>query len=126
MNFPGNLRYSKLHEWLSVEDDIATIGITDYAQQLLGCIGYIKMPTLNAEIIRGEEFCIVESVKAVFEMFAPASGKIVQVNELLKKHPEHLNECPYGEGWIIKIRLGRPSELDDLLDSSEYKNFIKE
>lgn len=126
MNIPAELKYSKEHEWVRVEDNLATVGITDYAQEELGDIVNIELPEEGDEISKDEAFGAVESVKASSEIFSPLSGKIVEVNEPLLDAPETVNEDPYDEGWMIKIELSDPSELNDLLDSAGYEAYIQE
>ncbi len=123
-NIPENLRYSKDHEWISVADGVATIGVTDYAQQSLGDVVYIDMPRVGDKFGTHEAFGSVESVKAVSEIFTPVAGEIVEVNEGLNDTPESVNSDPYGGGWMIKIKLDNPGEADALLSGDEYEEFI--
>ncbi|MGH7799541.1 MAG: glycine cleavage system protein GcvH [Thermodesulfobacteriota bacterium] len=125
VEIPEVLKYTKEHEWARVEDDIVIIGITDYAQDALGEIVYIELPSEGDEITRGEPFGAVESTKSVSDLYAPISGEVVEVNEALLDSPEAINEDPYGEGWMIKVKPYDPSELDDLMDSDEYTEFIE-
>ncbi|HLE25701.1 MAG TPA: glycine cleavage system protein GcvH [Thermodesulfobacteriota bacterium] len=122
---PEVLKYTKEHEWARVEDDIVIIGITDYAQDALGEIVYIELPSEGDEVTKGETFGAVESTKSVSDLFAPISGEVVEVNEALLDSPEAINEDPYGEGWMVKVKPYDPSELDDLMDSDEYTEFIE-
>ncbi len=125
VEIPEVLKYTKEHEWARVEDDIVIIGITDYAQDALGEIVYIELPSEGDEITRGEPFGAVESTKSVSDLYAPISGEVVEVNEALLDSPEAINEDPYGEGWMVKVKPYDPSELDDLMDSDEYTEFIE-
>ena len=125
VEIPEVLKYTKEHEWARVEDDIVIIGITDYAQDALGEIVYIELPSEGDEITRGEPFGAVESTKSVSDLYAPISGEVVEVNEALLDSPEAINEDPYGEGWMVKVKPYDPSELEDLMDSDEYTEFIE-
>lgn len=120
MNIPENLNYTADHEWVKVEDNQATIGITDYAQGELGDIVFIDIDPEIGEIIKGESFGTIEAVKTVSDMFAPCNGKVVEINSILEDQPEIINSDPYGGGWIIKVEISDKSELDDLLDSTAY------
>ena len=126
MNIPSDLKYSREHEWIRMENSLATIGITDYAQEELGDIVNVELPEEGDEIHKEEAFGAVESVKASSEVFSPLSGKIVEVNEPLMDAPEMINEDPYDEGWMIKIELSDSTELDDLLDAEGYEQYMKE
>ena len=126
MNIPSDLKYSREHEWIRVEGNLATIGITDYAQEELGDIVNVELPDEGDEIHKDEAFGAVESVKASSEVFSPVSGKIAEVNEPLLDAPEMINEDPYDEGWMVKIELSDSSELDELLDAAAYEEYIKE
>ena len=126
MSSPPDLRYTKEHEWVRVEDNLATVGISDYAQEELGDIVNVELPEEGDEIHKDEAFGAVESVKASSEVFSPVSGKIVEVNEPLLDAPEMINEDPYDEGWMVKIELSDSSELNDLMDSAGYEQYIKE
>ncbi len=123
-NIPENLRYSKDHEWVSVTDDVATIGITDYAQHSLGDVVYIDMPRVGDKFSTHEAFGSVESVKAVSEIFTPIAGEIVEVNDGLNDTPEAVNNDPYSSGWMIKIKMDNPNEADKLLSSVEYEEYL--
>ena len=125
VEIPEVLKYTKEHEWARVEDDIVIIGITDYAQDALGEIVYIELPSEGDEITRGEPFGAVESTKSVSDLYAPISGEVVEVNEALLDSPEAINEDPYGEGWMVKVKPYDPSELEDLMDSDDYTEFIE-
>jgi glycine cleavage system H protein len=126
MNIPSDLKYSREHEWVRVEGNLATIGITDYAQEELGDIVNVELPDEGDEIHKDEAFGAVESVKASSEVFSPVSGKIVEVNEPLLDAPEMINEDPYDEGWMVKVELNDSSELDELMDATAYEQYIKE
>jgi glycine cleavage system H protein len=123
-NIPENLRYSKDHEWVLVDGDTATIGITDYAQQSLGDVVYIDMPRVGDSFDTHESFGSVESVKAVSEIFTPLAGEIVEVNDGLNDAPESVNSDPYGAGWMIKIRMKNSGEADRMLSSEEYEEYL--
>lgn len=124
-NIPENLRYSKDHEWVSVDGDVASIGITDYAQNSLGDVVYIDMPRVGDKFASHESFGSVESVKAVSEVFTPVGGEVVEVNEGLNDTPEKVNSDPYGEAWFIKIKMDNPGEADGLLSSAEYEEYLE-
>ena len=124
MNIPKNLKYTKDHEWVSVEGDVATVGVTDFAQGELGDIVYVEVETLDEELEKEEVFGTVEAVKTVSDLFMPISGEIIEFNESLETNPEKVNEDPYGEGWMIKIKMTNPSETDDLLSSEEYSSSV--
>lgn len=126
MEFPKELKYTREHEWVLLEGNIATIGITDFAQDSLGDIVFLELPEEGREIESGEAFGVVESVKAVSDIYAPVSGRIIEVNKDLVDQPEIINEDPYGEGWMIKVEVNDSSELEELLTSEEYEDFIKE
>lgn len=121
MNTPEGLRYSSDHEWVRVDGDIATVGITDYAQDALGDVVYVDLPELSSAVMAGATFGEVESTKSVSELYAPISGAVSSVNDELGDEPEKLNSDPYGEGWICTITIGDASELDGLLDASAYR-----
>ena len=124
-NVPEDLHYSKDHEWVRVDGTIAIVGITDYAQNSLGDVVYVELPKPNDEFAQNEAFGSVESVKAVSEVFSPVSGTVAQVNESLNDEPERVNADPYGEGWMIRIRMSSPGEVDSLLTAAEYEDFTK-
>jgi len=125
--YPATLRYSKEHEWVREEGDgKVRIGITYYAQQELGDVVFVELPEAGQEIVKDTPFAVVESVKAVSDIYAPVSGTIVKVNEELASRPELINEDPYGEGWIVIVELSNPEELDTLLTAEEYKAHIGE
>jgi glycine cleavage system H protein len=124
-NVPEDLHYSKDHEWISVEGDVGTIGITDYAQNSLGDVVYVEVPKVGETFSAHESFGSVESVKAVSEIFTPVSGEVVEVNESLQDEPEKVNTDPYGDGWMIRLRMSNPGEVDSLLSAAEYEDFTK-
>ena len=126
MNIPSDLKYSSEHEWVRLEGNLATIGITDYAQEELGDIVNVELPDEGDEIHKDDAFGAVESVKASSEVFSPVSGKIVEVNEPLLDAPEMINEDPYDEGWMVKVELSDSSELNELMDAAAYEQYIKE
>ena len=123
MNFPAELKYSKSHEWMMMEGDVAVIGISDYAQDALGDVVFINLPEEGDEVTAGERFGDVESVKAVSDLICPVTGVVCEVNEELLDAPELLNEDPYGN-WIIRIHMANPAELDELMDAAAYAQFI--
>ena len=125
MNIPSELKYTKDHEWISVDGNLATVGITDFAQSELGDIVYVEVDTLDEEVDREAVFGTVEAVKTVSDLFAPVSGTVVSFNDALEATPELVNTDPYGAGWMVKIELSNPSELDDLLDADAYHAVIK-
>lgn len=124
MNFPSNLKYTKDHEWISVDGSIGTIGITEYAQGELGDVVFVDVDPNLKEIKYGESFGTIEAVKTVSELFGPCSGKITQINKDLGDNPELVNSDSYGKGWMIKIEISNKSELNNLLDSEAYKKLI--
>jgi glycine cleavage system H protein len=124
MEIPPGLKYSKEHEWVATEDGVATIGITDYAQDQLGEIVYVELPAVGDKVSKDDPFGVVESVKAVSDIYAPLTGSVVEINEGLPESPEAVNEDPYGDGWLIKIKVSDLSELDDLMDNEEYEQMV--
>lgn len=126
MEFPEDVKYSKEHEWVLVEGGVATVGITDYAQDQLGDIVFVELPAVGDKVSKEDAFGVVESVKAVSDIYAPVSGKVLEVNDDLPENPEMLNEDPYGDGWIIKIEMSDPEELDDLMNAAEYEQYVAE
>lgn len=126
MEFPEELLYTEEHEWVLVEDDIITIGITDFAQDSLGDVVFVELPDVGAEVVAGKAFGVVESVKAVSDVYAPVSGEVVETNEELPDAPEVINTSPYEDGWMIKVRIADRSELDDLMDSDAYLAFVED
>lgn len=121
---PGDLRYSKSHEWVRIEGDEVTIGITDHAQQALNDIVYVELPAVGDEFGVDDEFGVVESVKSVSDLYMPVAGAVVEVNETLEDAPETLNTDPYGEGWLIKVKLAESVDMGDLMSAGEYADFI--
>jgi glycine cleavage system H protein len=124
--YPDDLKYTREHEWLQVQGDVGTVGITHYAQSELGDIVYVELPAVGAAVVAGEEFGTIESVKAVSEIFAPVSGEVVEVNGALGAAPDAVNKDPYGDGWLVKIRLADLKEMDGLLTAAAYRKFIEE
>ena len=124
MNIPENLKYTKDHEWVLVEGDTATVGVTDFAQSELGDIVYVEVETLDETLDKEEVFGTIEAVKTVSDLFMPVSGEIIEFNDKLETNPEVVNEDPYGEGWMIKIRVSAENELNELLSSDEYEGEI--
>ena len=124
-NVPEDLHYSKDHEWVRVDGDQAIIGITDYAQNSLGDVVYVELPKADDEFAANEAFGSVESVKAVSEVFTPIAGVVVKINEALADEPETVNSDPYGNGWMIRLRMSNPGEVDSLLTAAEYEDFTK-
>jgi len=120
MNVPENLFYTEDHEWIKVDGDIATVGITDYAQKELGDIVYVEVETVDENIEKGEEFGSIEAVKTVSDLFMPISGEVIEFNEKLEDDPELVNKDAFGEGWMIKIKISKPDEIKDLLDAKAY------
>ncbi len=124
MNIPTNLKYTKDHEWVSIDGDIATVGITDFAQKELGDIVYVEVDTLDQTLSKDEVFGTVEAVKTVSDLFLPLSGEIVEFNNELESNPEVVNSDPYGAAWMIKVKISDASEIDSLLSSDDYKTLI--
>lgn len=122
-NVPEYLKYNKDHQWIRVEGDTGTIGITDYAQQSLSDVLYVELPKIGEKFAAGESFGSVESVKAVSDIFMPVSGEVIEVNGSIQDKPERVNADPYGEAWMIRIRLNERSEIDNLLSAAEYEEF---
>ena len=124
MNIPSELKYTKDHEWIKIDGDIATVGITDFAQGELGDIVYVEVETLDETLDKDEVFGTVEAVKTVSDLFLPLSGEIISFNEALEDNPENVNSDPYGKGWMIKIKLSNVSEIDSLLNDTDYKELV--
>ena len=124
MNIPADLKYTQDHEWIKIDGDIATVGITDFAQGELGDIVYVEIETEGEELDKEEVFGSVEAVKTVSDLFMPVSGEITEFNEALEASPESVNEDPYGDGWMIKIKMSDISELDGLMDAGAYKSHV--
>jgi len=125
MNIPTDLKYTKDHEWIKIENDIATIGITDFAQGELGDIVYVDVDTLEDTVEEGEVFGSVEAVKTVSDLFMPLTGEVVEFNSELEEDPEFVNTDPYGKGWMIKMNISDPSQIKDLLDAEAYQKLIQ-
>jgi glycine cleavage system H protein len=121
---PDNLKYTKEHEWVRLESEVGTVGITDYAQDQLGDIVFVELPAPGKQVKQMEKFGEIESVKAVSELYSPVTGEIVEANPALASQPELVNDSPYGEGWMLRIRLSDPAELDKLLSAQDYDDFI--
>ena len=126
MNIPSNLKYTKDHEWVSIDGEIATVGITDFAQKELGDIVYVEVETLDQTVAKDEVFGTVEAVKTVSDLFLPLSGEIIEFNDDLESNPDTVNGDPYGKGWMVKVKFSNPSEIEDLLSSENYKALIGE
>lgn len=124
MNIPGKLRYTKDHEWINLDGKTAFVGITDYAQSELGDIVFLEIETEGEQLEKGEVFGTVEAVKTVSDMFMPVSGKVIEMNPKLEDQPELVNKDPYGEGWLIKVEVTDPEQVNDLLDAKGYENLI--
>ena len=124
MNIPSNLKYTKDHEWISIDGDIATVGITDFAQGELGDIVYVEVETLDEILNKDEVFGTVEAVKTVSDLFLPLSGEIIEFNDSLEIEPEKVNSDAFGEGWMIKIKISNPDEINELLDHEAYKKIV--
>ena len=124
--YPDDRKYSRSHEWIRVEGDVATIGISDHAQKELGDVVFVELPQVGAQLDMGDELGSIESVKAVSELFCPVSGEVVEINEKLAEKPELVNTDPYGDGWMIRIRLSDPSEMDELLmTADDYEDYVQ-
>lgn len=126
MDLPDNLYYTKDHEWVLVEKNVATIGITDYAQSQLGDIVFVDLPRVDQAVKKEEPFGVVESVKSVSDCLAPLNGKILDINETLKENPALINDDCYGDGWMVRIEMTDPDEADELLDATAYEDFVKQ
>lgn len=120
-NIPADLKYTDQHEWLKLEGNVATVGITDFAQSSLGDLVFVELPEVGSQVTTGDSFVVVESVKAASEVYAPISGEVIEINEALTAAPELINDAPYVDGWICKIRASDESELEGLLDADKYK-----
>jgi glycine cleavage system H protein len=125
MNIPSDLRYSTDHEWVRVDGSVVTIGITEYAQDALGDVVFVEMPEQGAAVAAGETFSEVESTKSVSDIYAPVTGSVSAVNEALESQPELVNSDPYGDGWICRIEMSDPSELDGLMDADAYRSLTE-
>ena len=124
MNFPQNLKYTSEHEWIRIEGDIAYVGITDYAQEQLGDIVFVDIPTVGETLEAGEVFGTIEVVKTISDLFLPVAGEVLEQNEALEESPELVNKDPYGEGWLIKMKPADPKAVEDLLDAEGYKAVV--
>jgi glycine cleavage system H protein len=124
MAYPANFRYTKQHEWTDVKGDVATIGITDYAQHELGDVVFAELPKVGAKVAAGKSFGTVESVKAVSEIYSPVTGEVIEANGDLQNTPETINSDPHGAAWLVKVKLTNPGELKDLMDAAAYEAFI--
>ena len=125
MNTPNDIKYTKEHEWVSLDGETATIGITDYAQSQLGDIVFVEFPDINSEINQNETFGVIEAVKTVADLFAPVSGEIIEVNSSLEDSPNFINSDPYGSGWIIKIKINDSNEYNGLMSCDDYEEHIQ-
>jgi glycine cleavage system H protein len=126
MEFPDGLKYSKEHEWVLVEGNTATIGITEYAQEELGDIVYVELPEVGEKIVKDDPFGAVESVKAVSDVYAPVGGTVLEINDMLPDNPETINDDPYGDGWMIRVELADKDDLKDLMDAEEYSEYVEQ
>jgi glycine cleavage system H protein len=124
MTFPENLKYTKDHEWIRVDGDTGTVGITDYAQGELGDVVFVELPAVGKTLKAHDTFGTIEAVKAVSDLYSPVSGSVVEINTALEKTPELVNKDPYNAGWMIKIKISHPAELNDLLDAAGYKKLV--
>ncbi len=125
MTIPKDLLYSKEHEWLRIEGNVARIGVTDYAQNAMGDVVFVELPEENGELDAGDSFGVIESVKAVSDIYAPVAGKVIKINEKLLDSPELINEDPYGEGWIVELEVSGDLESMSLMSAEEYEEFLK-
>ena len=125
MNIPEKLKFTNDHEWIKIDGDEATVGITDFAQKELGDIVFVEVETEGEELEKEETFGTIEAVKTVSDMFMPVGGKVIEFNEELEAAPELINQDPYGKGWIIKIKISKPDEVNDLLDATQYKEIVE-
>ncbi len=126
MNVPSNLKYTKDHEWIKVDGDVATVGVTDFAQSQLGDIVFIEIETVGETLAKEEVFGTIEAVKTVSDMFMPVSGEVLEVNPKISEQPDVVNKDPYGNGWMIKVKIANPAELNELLSPDQYKGTINE
>ena len=124
MSSPADLKYTKEHEWVRMQGDVGTVGITDYAQDQLGDIVFVEMPPVGTKVVYMEKFGEIESVKAVSELYSPVSGEVVEINDGLNDHPERVNDSPYEDGWMLRVRLDDPSETEKLLSAADYDDYI--
>ena len=126
MEFPKDLRYTKEHEWVRVEGNIVTVGITDYAQDSLGDVVYLELPNDGAAVTKDETFGVVESVKAVSDLYSPISGTVTEINDALVDSPEVINDDPYGDAWMLKVEMNNSAEIKELLTVDEYRKYVEE
>jgi glycine cleavage system H protein len=124
LTYPANYRYTRQHEWIEAKADQATVGITEFAQSQIGDVVFVELPKLGTQVTSGQSFATVESVKAVFEIFAPASGEVTDVNSELQSEPEKVNKEPHGAAWFVKMHLRNPKEINELMDAPAYEKFI--
>jgi glycine cleavage system H protein len=124
--YPEDLHYTKQHEWIRLADDIGVVGITEYAQEQLGDIVYVDLPRVGTKVEQGKGMGSVESVKAVSDIYSPISGEVIEINNVLATAPEKLNESPHGDGWLVKIRLSVPAEIQGLLSAADYEKYVAE
>ena len=125
MEYKDNVRYQDSHEWARIEGDVAVIGISDYAQDSLGDVGFVEFPDLGKNLTKGQAFGVVESVKAASDVFMPMTGEIIEINVLLKDNPEKINQDPFGDGWIMKVKISQPDEYDTLMSAADYQEYVK-
>ncbi len=125
VKIPKELKYTETHEWVKIEEDIATIGITDYAQRELSDIVFVELPSKGKSVKKGEPFGTIEAVKAAADLYSGVSGKVIEINEELKQKPELINQDPYGKGWMVKIKISDPSQIPELLSAEQYEELIK-
>jgi glycine cleavage system H protein len=126
MEFPDDLKYTREHEWLLVEGKVATVGITDFAQEQLGDVVFVELPSVGDKVTKDEAMGVIESVKAVSDVYAPVSGTVIEVNDDLPDSTEMINEDPYGDGWMVKIEMSDPTDVEDLMAAAEYEQFVSE
>lgn len=126
MQYPQDLLYTKEHEWVRTEDGIAVVGITDYAQDQLGDVVYVDLPPRGARLVQFEKMGEIESVKTVSDLYSPVSGEVVEVNENAREHPERVNEDPYGEGWLLRVKMDEAGELEGLLSAADYAAYVEQ
>jgi glycine cleavage system H protein len=126
MEFPEELRYTRDHEWVAIDGDVATVGITDHAQHELGDVVFVELPAVGEKVERAESLGVVESTKAVSDVFAPISGEVAEVNDGLPESPELINDDPYGDGWMVKIKLAAPLDPSSLMTAAEYRAYLEE
>ena len=126
MELPEDLKYTREHEWVSIEDSVVTVGITDHAQEQLGEVVFVELPAVGDKVEKAEPFGVVESTKAVSDIYSPVTGEVKEVNDDLPDSPELVNEDPYGDGWMVKIAIGDATDLEDLMTAEEYRRYIEE